>query len=125
MLFGGKTSQDTNHAKGVAAEERAADYLKQQGYEIIHTRYKTKFGEVDIIARHEDVICFVEVKMRQSAEDALYAVTRRSRERIEKSALYFISEHSEMVDYAMRFDVITISKPFRIVHLDNAWEAGS
>ena len=118
-------SVQTNYARGVEAEERAAQYLEKQKYEIIVRRYKTKFGEVDIIARKGNVLCFVEVKMRQTIEEALESVTYRTRGRIEQSALYFISQHPEYLEYDMRFDVLTITKPFQITHLDNAWVAGA
>lgn len=116
-------AQPTNYAKGVAAENQAEDYLKAQGYEILRSRYKTKYGEIDLIARANDLICFVEVKVRAKKVDALEAVTPRTRKRIQNAALFFISENPELNDYAMRFDVITISGDGSISHLDNAWEA--
>lgn len=116
---------DTNHAKGMHAEEMAQAYLVEQGYEIIHTRYKTKFGEIDVIARKGNLICFIEVKMRQNIGDALHAITPRTRKRVEQSALYFLSAYPEAVACDLRFDVVAITKDFKITHLDNAWEAGS
>ena len=115
----------TNHAKGADAETMAADYLARQGYDIIARRYKTKFGEIDLIARRKNTLCFVEVKIRQTDEDALTSVTARSQKRIENAALHFIALHPEYTDYDMRFDVVAISKPFKILHLDNAWQARS
>ncbi len=115
----------TNHAVGVQGEDMAAQYLLQQGYNILARRYKTKFGEIDLIVEKEHILCFVEVKIRQSTAEALESITARARTRIEKSALYYLSEHPEMMGRGMRFDVIAIAKPFQITHLDNAWEAGA
>lgn len=117
--------RETNYAKGVAAEDLALKYLQKGGYEVLHTRYKTKFGEIDLIAQKNNVICFIEVKIRQSIEEALYAVTPKSRKRIEQSALFFISQNPEYQKCDMRFDVIAITEPFHILHLDNAWESSS
>lgn len=115
----------TNYARGVQAEKMASDYLKDKGYSLIKMRYKTKFGEIDIIAVIDDILCFVEVKTRGNERDALESVTARSQIRIEKSALHFLSEYPEYESYGMRFDVIAITPPFHISHLDNAWEARS
>lgn len=115
----------TNYSRGVEAEEHAANYLRERGYKIIKQRYKTKFGEIDIIARKGDIVCFVEVKARKTKAEALESVTPRAQRRIEQSALFFLSEYPEYVDFMMRFDVIAIAQPFEITHLDNAWEARS
>lgn len=115
----------TNFAKGVAAEDLAARYLTDKGYVILAQRYKTKFGEIDLIAQKGDVLHFIEVKTRQTQEEALYSITPRAQRRIEQSALYFLSTHPRYNDCAMQFDVIAISAPFEILHLDNAWVTSS
>jgi putative endonuclease len=115
----------TNFAKGIGAEEDAAVYLIKKGYEIIARRYKTKLGEIDMIAKKKNLICFVEVKIRQTETEALESINFKTQQRIENAALHFISTHPEYSDFEMRFDVIAISKPFQIRHLDNAWQARS
>ncbi len=132
MFFKSKSDQNlkaentqTNYARGVQAEAKACEYLIEQGYQILKQRYKTKFGEVDIVALYENVLCFVEVKMRQDIQAALESVSARSCRRIENSALYFVSQHPQYERYDIRFDVIAITKPFQITHLDNAWQAGA
>tara|TARA_B100001989_G_scaffold247187_2_gene219059 strand:- start:632 stop:994 length:363 start_codon:yes stop_codon:yes gene_type:complete len=115
----------TNYARGVKAEALARKYLEKQGYKHIKTRYKTKFGEIDLIMRNGNMLCFIEVKARASASDALEAITPRNRKRIENSALFFLSENPEFNDADMRFDVVTVSGDSSIQHLDNAWETVS
>ena len=51
---------------GDMGERRAVKFLKKKGYKILETNFKTNFGEIDIIARKGDYICFVEVKTRSS-----------------------------------------------------------
>ncbi len=123
-LFANK-DKETSYAKGVAAETQAAEHLKAKGYQIIEMRYKTKFGEIDLIVKQGNLICFVEVKVRAKQVDALESVTPRTQRRIENSALFFLSEYPDYMNCDMRFDVITISGDANLVHLDNAWQARS
>lgn len=118
----------TAYQKGVDAETLAERYFKKAKYTILATRYKTKFGEIDLVAFKDGALVFVEVKQRKSLEDSLYAVTARNRRRVEQSALYFISEHEAYIDSGMRFDVFVIGEQdgeIAMRHLDNAWEAGA
>ena len=62
---------------GLSAEARAAAYLMAKGYRILAKRYRTPYGEIDIVARKRSLIAFVEVKARASLDDAAYAVTPR------------------------------------------------
>ncbi len=118
-------NKETSYSRGVRAESMAVSFLENNQYEILKQRYKTKFGEIDIIVQKDNVLCFVEVKMRGNLSDALESVTSRSQKRIENSALFFLYENAEYINYDMRFDVIAITKDFVITHLDNAWEATS
>jgi putative endonuclease len=116
------------YQKGVDAESLAADMLRAQGCEVIAERYKTKFGEVDLVCVQGDTLVFVEVKARKTYEEGAEAVTFKARRRIENAALFFVSEHDEYRDYGMRFDVVIVSGDAlgdkSVDHLDNAWQAG-
>jgi len=120
----------TSYSKGVLAEDLAAKQLMRGGYKLLKQRYKTKFGEIDIIAQKKNLIIFVEVKAHRCVSDSLYAVTPKARKRIEQSALWFLSENPDYVSYDMRFDVIAFEGDLRDgsiygEHLDNAWMLGS
>lgn len=121
-----KAAPQTNYQKGVWAEKMAAAQLMVKGYKVLKTRYKTKGGEIDIIASKGDMIVFVEVKIRGKQSDALYAITPRNRRRVEQAALHFLAENPSYNDYAMRFDVMAFAKEkgggIWAEHLDNAWE---
>ncbi len=112
----------TSYSKGVLAEKRAAMQLRLQGYQVLQERYKTKFGEIDLIVAKDNLVAFIEVKAHQSKAASLESVTEKSRRRIEQSALWFLSEYPEYNDFDMRFDVM-IFKGGGIwgEHLDNAW----
>tara|TARA_R110002111_G_scaffold165229_1_gene231124 strand:+ start:229 stop:609 length:381 start_codon:yes stop_codon:yes gene_type:complete len=122
-LFSKKDTTETSYSKGVHGEKIAEDYLREKGFSILKTRYKTKFGEIDIIAKRSDLICFVEVKIRKNQADALESVTPKIQRRIENAALFFLSENPECAQCDLRFDVIAISGDAKISHLDNAWQA--
>ena len=62
---------------GLSAEARAAALLMAKGYRILARRFKTPYGEIDIVAQRRKLVAFVEVKARARLDDAAYAVTPR------------------------------------------------
>jgi putative endonuclease len=90
-------------------EYLAATYLKRQGYLIIEQNYRTRMGEIDIIAKDNETIAFVEVKSRSSAAfgSPKHAVTLQKKRKISKVALQYLkSTHQSHV--RARFDVVAI-----------------
>lgn len=87
----------------------AAIYLKRQGYHILEQNYRTRIGEIDIIARDNETIVFVEVKSRSSSAfgSPKYAVTLQKQRKISQVALYYLkSTHQSHI--RARFDVVAI-----------------
>lgn len=119
----GKTGSTYTYDIGMQAETIAMEYLIAQGYVILEQRYKTQYGEIDLIVEKHDFLCFVEVKLRQTFEKALESVSARSRKRIENAALHYMGEHPCKQDKYMRFDVIGVTHGMEITHLDNAWQS--
>lgn len=113
-------SSETNHEKGVQAENRTASWLEDKGYKILEQRYKTPMGEIDLIIKLGEVIAFVEVKARKTQGEALESITLRARKRIIQTAEYFLSIYTESYDIA-RFDAVAVT-PEGIHHLENAWQ---
>ncbi len=96
---------------GKLGEEEAAGLLRENGYKIIARNYKTRLGEIDIVAYDKDTVCFIEVKTRNSVrfgspQEAVCVVKQR---RISKAALCFIKE-KKFFDRKARFDVISINR---------------
>lgn len=110
-----------NYAFGLKAESAAALWLQMKGYKILARRYKTPMGEIDLIARKGNLLAFIEVKARQTKHQALESLTPQMRSRIERAASSYIS-HNPVGNCDMRFDLITVTPPFFIHHLDNAWQ---
>lgn len=94
---------------GILSEEKAAEFLKVNGYKILVRNYKTRLGEVDIIAKDKDTICFVEVKSRSSDRFgfAKEAVSRLKQKQISRVALSFLKE-KKLLDKKARFDVVAL-----------------
>lgn len=109
------------YRRGLWAETLAALYLRCKGYRILETRYKTPLGEIDLIARRGEAVVFVEVKARGTMGEALEAVHRRNRARVQRAALHYLAHHPNLADARLRFDVIALAPPFSLRHLDNAW----
>jgi putative endonuclease len=96
-------------AFGKTGEDRAVDELERLGYAVLARRYRTKHGEIDIVARDGETTVFVEVKARATAEfgTAAEAVTRRKQLQLASMARDYIARN-ELADTACRFDVVAI-----------------
>ena len=94
---------------GALAEKKAEEFLKNSGYKILHRNYRTKLGEVDIIAKDKDTICFIEVKCRKSSRfgSALEAVSGLKQKQISKVAVSFLKD-KHLLDKKARFDVVAL-----------------
>lgn len=98
------------HVKGRSGEEKAAKHLKKLGYRIIEKNFKTKFGEIDIIAEDGEYLVFVEVKTRTSSRFANPEdyVDERKQRKILKSAQIYLLKYS-LNERKCRFDVVSVS----------------
>lgn len=115
------------YKRGVMAEFIAARFLNAKGYDIVAKRYKTRYGEIDLIAKRGNMIAFVEVKRRKDAQTAAYAVLPRAQARIANAARMWIAENPHTMECDIRFDVVLVT-PYTVPqHIENAWhvEAGS
>lgn len=108
---------------GVTAETVAADYLKARGYLILASRFKTPYGEIDLVAQLPSLLAFVEVKARARLDDAAYAVTPRQQRRIIDAASAWLAAHPEHADFDMRFDAMLIAPKHQPRHLMAAFDA--
>ena len=110
---------------GLSAESRAAALLMAKGYRIMAKRFRTPYGEIDIVARRRSLLVFVEVKARASLDDAAYAVTPRQQQRIIDAAQAWLMAHPEHADFDLRFDVMLIAPRHLPRHLSAAFDAST
>lgn len=99
----------SNKIKGDVGEKLAQEYVNRLGYTIIATNFKTKFGEVDIIAKDKEVVVFIEVKYRYSLKYGRpsEAVTPFKQNKIRSVAEFYIQKYNLYNSY-IRFDVLEI-----------------
>jgi putative endonuclease len=110
---------------GVSAEARAAAFLMAKGYRILARRFRTPYGEIDIVAKRRNLIAFVEVKARGSLDDAAYAVTPRQQQRIIATAQAWLMAHPEHAELELRFDAMLIAPRRLPRHLLAAFDAST
>lgn len=108
---------------GISAESRACVYLLAKGYRILARRFRTPYGEIDIVARRRDLLAFIEVKARGSLDEAAYSVTPQQQQRIIAAAQAWLMAHPEHANFDMRFDAILIAPKHLPRHLVAAFDA--
>ena len=114
-----------NKISGNKGEGIATRYLRNKGYRILMQNFRTKNGEIDIIATKRDTLVFVEVKTRLSTEfgTPLEAITPRKVITMTRTAEYYKSTHRDLPDL-MRLDAIAITlepdgEVLEIEHMEN------
>ena len=102
---------DRSALAGQKAERAAASFLASRGLEILARNYRSRWGEIDIIAADKGDIVFVEVKYRRSSNfgGALASITTSKKRKIGLTALDFLSRHPRY-EHNIRFDIIVIEK---------------
>jgi putative endonuclease len=112
---------------GHGGEDLAAAYLQAVGYRILNRNYRTRLGEIDIVARDGDTLVFVEVKVRRSPNfgSAKAAVTAAKRRRLSMLALQYLKSPDGRRFSRARFDVVAVDRQNaepRLELVQNAFE---
>lgn len=117
-----KTVKEKQQAfsRGIWAERFAAFALMLKGFRIVERRYKTRFGEIDLIARRGTLVLIVEVKARDSVEAAMDAVSHTNLKRIEAAADHWLARQSGREELNLRFDLIAVLPRRWPVHIPAA-----
>jgi putative endonuclease len=115
-----------NRLLGERGERAAARYLRRQGMRVIVRGYRTRYGEIDLIARDGDTLVFVEVRSRRHGEPA-ETITPEKERRLTLASLHFLKRYG-LLEARSRFDVVAIvwpddRRPPRIEHFRNAFDA--
>lgn len=97
-------------SKGFIAEQQAQAYLSSQGLTWVESNYRTRLGEIDLIMREGDVLVFVEVRQRASAAfgGAMASVTQSKKQKVMRTASYYLSVNNLHDKQAVRFDVVSL-----------------
>lgn len=96
------------NSRGQAAEARAARYLEAQGLKIVERNYRTRYGEIDLIAQDGATLVFVEVRARRSRAfgGAAASITAAKREKLIRTALHYLAALKR--DPRCRFDAVLL-----------------
>jgi len=120
-------TQINKHEFGMQGQLEAEKFLRSRGYDILKRNFRTQAGEIDLIARHNEYVVFVEVKYRFGVSHGYprESVGRSKQRRIVKTALYYITEN-QLDNQDFRFDVVEVlggSGKVVINHIVNAFDA--
>jgi putative endonuclease len=110
---------------GDRGERAAVALLKRRGMRILRRNYRTKHGEVDVVAREGTAVVFVEVKARRRG-DPTEAVTPEKQRRLTLAALHFLKRY-RLLEHRCRFDVVAVlwpddAGPPTVEHYPDAFE---
>jgi putative endonuclease len=109
--------------RGHRGEFLAALALMLKGYRIVARRYRTKLGEIDLIARRGDLVLIVEVKTRPTLLSAMEAIAFQSERRIEAAADLWLARQPDYGRLSVRFDMVAVLPRRWPVHVENAFLA--
>ena len=107
-------------ARGRHGEDLACEWLRGQGFDILAQRVKTPRGEVDIIARRQGLVVFVEVKWRAKESDLDFAIDQRRLTRVARAAELLAPNYLKAED-DMRVDILLLAPGAAVRHIANAW----
>ncbi|MHC5307584.1 YraN family protein [Bartonella sp. LJL80] len=94
--------------RGITAETRAAWFLRLKGFHIAARRFKTRHGEIDLIARRGNLVAIVEVKARPTLAEAMDAVGIVNSRRIEAAADIWLAQQADRNALDLRFDLVAV-----------------
>ena len=99
-----------NRAVGTKFEEEAAKYLIKNGYQILQKNFRCRIGEIDLIAKEEGYLCFIEVKYRAATTKGFpaEAINRTKIRRITRTAEFYMLSHNIPQNTPCRFDAVVI-----------------
>ncbi|MFY0692334.1 MAG: YraN family protein [Paracoccaceae bacterium] len=115
--------QRTNYHAGLAAEQSVAHQYERAGYEITERRYRSAAGEIDLIARRDHNVIFIEVKKSSTHSRAAESLSRRQMNRIYASASAYLGTQPAGQHTPSRFDVALVDRTGQIEVLENAFAA--
>lgn len=98
--------------KGLRYEDQAREYLQSRGLRLLTQNFSSRCGEIDLIMRDQDTICFIEVKFRKSMAygGAASSIPISKQRKIIKTALFYIAGRRQLASRPLRFDALLIQR---------------
>lgn len=113
-------SRRAAEAAGRRGERLAAWWLRQRGWEVLGERVRTPAGEVDLVARRNGIVAFVEVKARKTVADLDFAIDQHRLARV-AAAAELLMERYATAGEDIRVDVLLLAPGTPPRHIENAW----
>ena len=107
--------------RGRHAERRAANALRDGGWEVLAQRVRTPAGELDLIAEREGLLAFIEVKARASLVDAAFALGKAQRRRLIAAAEAWMATNPDRGAAGVRFDVLLVDDAGQVRRIADAF----
>ena len=103
----------TRRAIGQRIEGQVAKYLQRRGLQLIARNYACRFGEIDLVMRHDEILAFIEVRGRASTAFLAPAqsIDARKQRRLALTAGRFVQAHPQLASFPARFDVVSATGP--------------
>jgi putative endonuclease len=114
--------QKQTYQYGIEAESKAIAHLESKGYKIISQRYKTKLGEIDIVAEIAQTLVFIEVKARKGQELIEVMLRKNQINRIRNAARFFLAKNIKYHNHDVRFDFILFEQTLDPQHFEAFFE---
>ncbi len=113
----------SSYIQGIHAEARALKYLENLSMLCISKRFKTPYGEIDLLMKDDETIVAVEVKYRKTLDQAAYSIRPNQQKRIQHALQWWISKHKDYSQHPpfQRFDVVLVCPGNDIKYYRNAW----
>lgn len=109
----------TSYQLGVKAELLVAQHFNSLGFSVIFIRYKTKFGEIDLILERNNQIIFMEVKCRSKPVTIDQVITQKQIDRNYAAAEFFLAQFPQYATYDSRFDILILHNNKILHHIEN------
>ncbi len=110
-----------SYHSGLAAEDAVARHYTRNGHDVTERRWRSKAGEIDLIAKKDGNVIFIEVKKSRSFESAAQMLNERQMRRIAHSADVYLAGEPAGRDSPARFDVALVNNQGAISILENAF----
>ena len=115
---------------GAWGERSVSAYLERKGYRVLERNFRCRMGEIDLIVQKDDILAFVEVKLRRNAlhGEARGFVTWAKKQKLRTTASWYLMSHPGAEEQRLRFDVAEVyapegaEGPVTIRYLENAFE---
>ena len=110
--------KELNIITGKEGERIGEGYLRAHGYQVLERNVRSPFGEIDLIAKHQEILVFVEIKTRRDTTFGLpeESVDRRKKDRLIRLASWYLAQHPKS-NPQVRFDILAIQLGAKIPNI--------